>query len=690
MDSASTTKGTTSSPSTEQARKRRHNTAPGSDPANSPPTKRVKRAQTTYGKSRTIADEDHDEVPSSRLRTSQSAHYSEHSHAGDPRSSAEVGLPGGSIGEDFANHEPAVLFRDTGSTIEDSSSAQKRYWEQARMSETRVSSSNVRLDLPAPSQSDLKSSSLAWWPASERTPRATGQANGQQANGHASISGKEDIVGHDGEELNATLLPASHRSTQKIGSIEHSHPEHDHVLQFSLSAQDIGLKAHASPIVEIPLLDNTSAVTSAAIGSTQKPFKGRRRKSEIDHVHSEPLNSDDKVIGLPKEQYVPRPTRRRATAVIEEPIDYSIIPEKAAKVKRTKTSSTAASGRTLPSQQRARSGETDKLASANNNPDHNSIEAKSPHQTKSDHENDNQLERNGSRSTQTEHDPQPAKSSQDMSSSIAVKPKEDSEVFAKPDMPPPSVKTSRSRRSHTTIFEDHVEFAGSQRSSPSLSQQQAKRKSALQFSKDGPPSATQRSRRHVVLDDEDVEDDVDELAKEIKEDPPPQKRGRGRPAKSTATAKVKSKETVLEDPEDNEGEVSATEEPKKSKRGRPVKAKATADTTAASSDKENLRSTTDKSAEHVDDVDGTNPSKDSSQIPQNPKSASTHDIPTPSPEKPVEKRTEKTDSTPQIVFKPDPASHSPIKSSSSVPYRVGLSKKHRIPSLLRTMRPPKQ
>lgn len=53
---------------------------------------------------------------------------------------------------------------------------------------------------------------------------------------------------------------------------------------------------------------------------------------------SDHLGSDDMAaIGLPKEQYKPRPSRSRSTQIAVEPIDYSVRPEKKAKVKRNAT-----------------------------------------------------------------------------------------------------------------------------------------------------------------------------------------------------------------------------------------------------------------------------------------------------------------------------------------------------------------
>lgn len=79
------------------------------------------------------------------------------------------------------------------------------------------------------------------------------------------------------------------------------------------------------------------------------PYDGGRFQVEIGmeapknskSTASEPLVSDDAIIGLPEERYKPRPSRSRSARVIEEePIDYSIRPEKAARLraKRNKTS----------------------------------------------------------------------------------------------------------------------------------------------------------------------------------------------------------------------------------------------------------------------------------------------------------------------------------------------------------------
>jgi len=66
---------------------------------------------------------------------------------------------------------------------------------------------------------------------------------------------------------------------------------------------------------------------------SSKPRKKRKREE----VESDCL--DELAIGLPKEQYNPRPSRSRSAQVALEPIDYSVAPERAnkSKLKRAKT-----------------------------------------------------------------------------------------------------------------------------------------------------------------------------------------------------------------------------------------------------------------------------------------------------------------------------------------------------------------
>ena len=90
--------------------------------------------------------------------------------------------------------------------------------------------------------------------------------------------------------------------------------------------------------------DELNPEDSVADISLDTPELSRRRMETSQNsksTASEPLAFDDALIGLPEERYKPRPSRSRSARVIEEePIDYSIRPEKAARLraKRNKTS----------------------------------------------------------------------------------------------------------------------------------------------------------------------------------------------------------------------------------------------------------------------------------------------------------------------------------------------------------------
>jgi hypothetical protein len=287
-------------------------------------------------------------------------------------------------------------------------------------------------------------------------------------------------------------------------------------------------------------------------------------------------------------------------------------------------------------------------------------------------------------------------------------------AFAKPA--PKKKPAPKSKRSSTTIFEDHVDFTGKSRS-PSLSQQQALRQSALTGVKnEASPVKRKRGGKAVISEDDDDEeeevlpakpkrtrkvvlqddDDEDELAfdpnkQDEQADEPsdeqPKKRGRGRPpktpSKANADAPAKSAKHTSHEDADEIALTAPEEPPKKRGRGRPPKSTATVPDEDDSTNKE------DANDDPVEPPEDKMPAKASIETPAEdsniPSKTSATKIPTPSPEK---QPSTETKAAPSKTTKASPVAHSPIKSSSPAAYRVGLSKKHRIPSLLRVMRPP--
>ncbi|KAM0802959.1 hypothetical protein BDR22DRAFT_75124 [Usnea florida] len=123
---------------------------------------------------------------------------------------------------------------------------------------------------------------------------------------------------------------------------------------------DCNLSTMANPVVLLPAFTDTEVgqdelslfVPEISNRSPAKPAKTLKRKRDTDDKNVEELDADDCAIGIPKEHYQPRPSKRRAGGVTEEvvvPTDFSKRPESIAKGKRkTKRHKTTAFQELLP------------------------------------------------------------------------------------------------------------------------------------------------------------------------------------------------------------------------------------------------------------------------------------------------------------------------------------------------------
>jgi len=690
-----------SGPPAVQANKRRHTAALSSEAATNP-ERRVKRTKTlkTYGNKRSSALAADDESAFAGLRdegqipkTSQPARFTEHS--GAAKSSA---LPAGSIQADFINHEPNELFRTTGSTVVDNESSQQRMYERALSDQKGLSTSAVKL-----AESDEHKSSSFPWSASEQTP-STGKRAAEKV--QPEPADKSEM---NSEQVQPQLVPGQEVVTEPldVGRKQSDHsamPEErswkeilDAVRQASAAPPNVTSRTRSSPVVEVPS-EPVQTKSPAALAATSEPKSTRGRKRKVQDIVTDPPNSDDVAIGLPKERYQPRPSRRRATQMVEEPIDFSVRPEKAAKAKRAKTTTTATQS------WREESVIDDHVATKESTDDAQTPHQKLQLQAHDDPQQHDTIAKTGREAsdhgTDSANSTPMRKAQAKESSSQRLSRVEVDEIFVKPT--PKTKSSSKAKRSHTTIFEDHVDFAGSQRS-PNLSQQQARRKSALKGAKTETTQTSQKKRRKVVDDDDEEQDElaldspdgddgtIKELAEQSQDQPdsPPKKRGRGRPPKP-APIKAKSFEKVLDDCEaehesdPEHGEADEEEVPKKKGRGRPPKAAAAAKAKETQQVAKSIEPTTQPTSQKqpLQGISNTATS------PTKPKATPPGlQAPTPSPEKPAEGK--KDVATPQKKMA-SPTTHSPLKSSSKVPLRVGLSKRQRIQPLLRTMKPPKR
>lgn len=699
--------------------KRRRATDVASE-SNESPAKGVKRTKTTnhktYGSisSRTLrAPEDDNwkaftEDESQAERTSQSLRLSDHSTGPNPSS----GLPEGTIKQDFINHEPNMMFRDTGSTNAFNESSQQRIIDNA------LGNNAAPNNVPAASgtASEKQESSFPWSDSGQSLKASNSHIlpdGGTDPNGSPKKNGIRDEIASAAEnppdEATATNIAQNVSSDGIIVSV----PEK--------ADKPAESPPRSSPIVKIPR-HRRASINSYEAGqgsppkqTAEKKTRGRPRKTADDEdmengQRSDPFNSDDKHIGLPKEMCKPRPSRRRATEIVE-PMDYSVVPEKAAK-KRRKTA------------------DFDAITVDDSKRSHNSAQIETSEVTASVEKDETQPEMqlaadkftsNASQEEGKERPPlqrrktpkrptveplSPAKAPELESKEDSPekemqqsppKPSPDGSMSMPPPPLPPSSKKKKLGRSKTTIYEDHM-ATGASRKSPSLSQQQANRRSVLEEQTES--SQNKRSKRRTILQDD--EDDEDELAKEDPEDEIPAPKKRGRPAKAPPAKTAKSAKRVLPDSEDEEEDFhdaaeegeEEIEEPPKKKRGRPAKAKAPAEAPKQ-----------DEPAKSAEPEKATTPSNDTPSLKDNDNSPTKAALEPKDPNREISNRTEEapdsatkkpmTSTPPSKPNTPTPQkpTHSPIKSASSggvgPQYRVGLSKTRRIPSLLKVIRPSK-
>ncbi|KAH9822779.1 DNA binding domain with preference for A/T rich regions, partial [Teratosphaeria destructans] len=335
-----------------KASKRRHTEVrgPGIGGSMTSSERSVKRIKTlkTYGsKHRSALALPDDEGDFSRLRDNER------------RLSGGGGLVDGPLGRGFIEHEPRQMFDDSGSTAVYGTASQERMLEAAR---GRADGGGFGM-MTLPVSDPERSSSFPWSPSVQTQGRlqvwgeaelgaggGTGDAELATGGGMGDVHVADDVDGAgpanvathvDDSHADAASKFSSPRGAVRQSGTQPQDPEFALLQEPSRQVTDLnhapqtpGLRS--SPRVEIPVSTTISA---------QKTTKARKRK--LSDGPTELLNSEEVAIGLPKECYVPRLSRRRTQAA-EEPIDYSVRPEKAAKIKRNKTTAIAKSS---PSQQ---------------------------------------------------------------------------------------------------------------------------------------------------------------------------------------------------------------------------------------------------------------------------------------------------------------------------------------------------
>jgi len=180
---------------------------------------------------------------------------------------------------------------------------------------------------------------------------------------------QEDAPVVNFSDLAATSVDTSPSSTHKKRPLEDIHPQprssgklkRIKIVSKPASQYDSSDSANPPPILPFDGTNDTipgpTLPSPAAFDNEQKTPKPRQRNSSQQHTSSaDPLNSltpwsgtalgssdrinSDDAIGLPKELYVPRPSRSRSAQVDTSSIDYAMVVEKAAKKTRPRRSIT--------------------------------------------------------------------------------------------------------------------------------------------------------------------------------------------------------------------------------------------------------------------------------------------------------------------------------------------------------------
>jgi hypothetical protein len=696
--------------SSSQKSGRRH-TAVHDDPPRPAPSTGTRRTMTTYSSKERRAAKVEDDSAFAAFRDDERASQVSLpacflDNADVPKPSSH--LPAGTIQQNFEEHNPNVLFRDTGDTEAFNESSEERLVAAAREANNKPVSSATKQSEP-----EERESPFPWSPSEKQTqtPKSNPSGKSQQSACSADLEATD----------NAGPLPTSFVLDEQVK-----------VASRGIDNTHAPVAVCSSPMVIIPL----ARMGEEELPTTQTSSRNRKRKSGAEEEVAEILNSDDQAIGLPQELYVPRPSRRRATAVLEQPIDYSVAPERAAKKRRTTMNDTGSASKGvatkatgLGSDVRETTAEVDGLGRkkdrSKSRPE--AVPVEPPKPSPSPHVSPARPV--PSPLTSPESTRKPAQDSTEPSSIPKTKPIRSSPTKMLPPSQPASASQRTSRRCATTIYEDHVT-----RQSPSLSQQQATRKSALESM-----AATTKgrgTRRTIVQEDED--DEMDELSKEvIVEKPAPKKRGR--PSKADAAKQNHKRAAVeVEDDDDDtpttkrgrnlakrreaadesENDDVATEPKTKSKTGRKPKSKAIANSSDESEAEPGPQDDEDEEAPTppkkkgrgrppkgkpqpvADSAQQTPPDKEPTSASEKPTkpilepadvNANTatrkNSTPTAQPEQPPTKPTP-APPNPAVEAKPSPSGHSPIKKNVKGIHRVGLNRRHRIPPLLKMVKPP--
>ncbi|KAF2496341.1 hypothetical protein BU16DRAFT_617788 [Lophium mytilinum] len=232
-------------------------------------------------------------------------------------------LPG-SIQDDFEHHQPLAMFPEMSSTVPNNTQTQQRLMDEL----LRSHHPNMPVAMPLPDQTTQNSSIP--WSAYMTTPSENRDA-------------PEDSIRQSGDSLgNEHAQPQASSRTPTV------HTDQAQSATESKTGKEASGSAELIPVDNRRIAERTrsQSVPDNDNSPKTKPRLEKRKPTPTIKQHGViDLEDDDEAFGLPKERYRPRPSRSRSTNVIlEDPIDFSVRPEKAKKSRSKRNNTTGSIG----------------------------------------------------------------------------------------------------------------------------------------------------------------------------------------------------------------------------------------------------------------------------------------------------------------------------------------------------------
>jgi hypothetical protein len=250
-------------------------------------------------------------------------------------------LPG-TLREDYMHHDPNAMFPEPSSTVPNAT------YTQQRMLENLVAPTllGINSELDAPQYQPPPEASVPWSDIMKFSPAGTAEQS-DPVNPRAEPESEMVPLQQSSEHTKEPLASQHSRCGSSVHLIG-SPPRHG-VSVDNLNLQELLLPPHAMSQGQ-----NSNLPIIASEGTHDDTFETNKDPSQqkSSRISSLPASQDDVLAAdIPLEQYKPRPSRSRSQKVsTEEPVDYSVRPEKAAKMsKRRKTTTAAASTRSTAS-----------------------------------------------------------------------------------------------------------------------------------------------------------------------------------------------------------------------------------------------------------------------------------------------------------------------------------------------------